>query len=162
MFKKIQLTLAFAAMFCLIAGTAYVAFAAEEYSLEGVKCLLVSKKDAKEEKSSKWKDGKVFFCCDGCLGKFERMDDDKKEEIAPTANHQLVATKQYEQGACPFSGRAVTEGKMVEVKGVEVGFCCGGCVSKAEGMKEDKLVAACFGEDAFEKGEFAPTKHDDE
>lgn len=162
MLKKSLVTLAFAAAACFVVGTAYVAYAAEEFSLEGVKCLLVSKKDAKEEKAAKWKDGKVFFCCDGCLGKFEKMDDDKKEEIAPTANHQLVATKQYEQGACPFSGRPVTEGKMVEVKGVEVGFCCGGCVSKAKDMEEEKLVAACFGEDAFEKAEYAPTKHEDE
>ena len=145
---------------CALVASAVFAIAAEEISLKDVKCLLVAKKDANKEKASKWKDGKVFFCCDGCRGKFEKMDDEKKEEIAPKANFQLVATKQYEQGACPISGRDVNKEKNIKVDGVTVAFCCDGCKSKAEKMKEDKRVAALFGEKAFEKAKYKPVKHE--
>lgn len=161
MLKKFATALACSSVFCLVAGTAIVAMAADEISLEGVKCLLVSKKDANKDKASKWKDGKVFFCCDGCLGKFEKMDDKKKEKIAPAANHQLVATKQYEQQACPISGRDIDSEKTVEVKGVTVAFCCDGCKSKAEGMEEDKQIATLFSEKAFKQAKFAPVKHEE-
>lgn len=141
---------------CVI-GTSF-AIAATEVSLEGVKCLMVAKKDAKEDKAAKWKDGKVYFCCDGCLGKFGKMDDKAKEEIAAKANHQLVATKQYVQKGCPFSGGDIDETKSIEVAGAKVFFCCDGCKSKAEGMEGDKQVEALFGEKAFKTAKYEPTK----
>lgn len=40
---------------------------------------------------------------------------------------------------CPFSGGTVKAGvKTVSFKGNDVGFCCDGCVSKFEGMSDDK------------------------
>ena len=138
-----------------------IAIAAPKDSLEGVKCLMVAKKDANPEKSAKWKEGKVYFCCDGCLGKFSKMDDKGKEKLAAAANHQLVATKQYVQKGCPFSGGPIKPEFKISVKGAEVGFCCGGCKSKAEKMKESEQIASLFGEKTFKKAKFEPAKKKD-
>lgn len=147
------------ALIAAIGFTATYAVAKTEISLEGIKCLLVSKKPAKEEKSSKWKEGKVFFCCDGCLGKFEKLDKKGKEKIAAKANHQLVATKQYEQAGCPFSGGELNESTKIEIAGAPVAFCCGNCKAKAEKMEGEKQINAIFGEKAFKTAKFAPVKH---
>lgn len=127
-------------------------------SLEGVKCLLVAKKDANPEKKSKWKDGDVYFCCDGCLGKFEKMTKKDKAEIAPAANHQLVATKQYKQGGCPFSGKELKKDATVEVNGVTVGFCCDHCQETAEKMDDKDKLAKLFSEKAFAQAKFSLIK----
>lgn len=148
-----------ALMVACILGT--TVFAAPKVSLEGIKCLMVAKKDASEEKSAKWKDGQVYFCCDGCLGKFTKLDDEGKEKFAAKANHQLIATKQYVQAKCPFSGGDLTEGKTLKVAGAEVGFCCDGCLAKAKNMKGDKQIEALFGEKAFEKAGYKLAKKEE-
>ncbi|MFN3191095.1 MAG: hypothetical protein ACE361_11270 [Aureliella sp.] len=145
----------------LLLSISALSIAAPKVSLEGVKCLIASKKDANESKSAKWKEGQVYFCCDGCLSKFSKMDDKGKEKIAAAANHQLVATKQYKQEACPVSGRPLDPALKVKVKGVEVGFCCGGCKSSTEKLDEDKQIAKVFSEKAFKKAKFAPVKKSD-
>lgn len=148
--------------FCsLLVIATTIAVAAPKVSLEGVKCLMVSKKDANEEKSAKWKKGEVYFCCDGCLGKFNKLDDKGKEKFAAAANHQLVMTKQYEQKGCPFSGGKLNPEFTIKVKGADVGFCCNGCKTKAEKMKEEEQVATLFGEKAFKKAKFEPVKKKD-
>ena len=67
--------------------------------------------------------------------------------------HALVATKQFEQKACPFSGGDVNPDTAVKLAGVSVGFCCNNCKGKVEGAEDDaaklKLV---FTNKAFEKG----------
>lgn len=78
--------------------------------------------------------GKVYFCCDKCLTKFNTM--------RAKMNHQLVQTGQVKQVACPISGHEVVEGNEVEVAGVKVGFCCENCKGKAETLvAEDKDAA---------------------
>ena len=118
----------------LVAGATVIA---GDVDLEGVKCV-VAKKAATEGKSADYRDGKVYFCCGGCAGKFAA--DTKK--FATKANHQLVATKQYEQQKCPFSG-----GKL------KVAFCCNNCKGKVEGAEDDAAkVKMVFANKAFEKG----------
>lgn len=151
-----------AAVFALIA-TATVTWAAtkgekEEVDVKGVKCLIAAKKDVNASKSAKWKDGKVFFCCGGCQAKFEKMDKKSREKMAPQANHQLVATKQYEQGGCPFSGGKIDEKQTLEVAGAKVGFCCGNCLAKAKKMSDEDKLTKLFGEDAFKKAKFKLAK----
>ncbi len=141
-----------------VAMLASLAVAASDASLDGVKCLLVGKRDANPEKSAKWKDGQVYFCCDNCLGKFTKMDDAAKKEVASAANHQLVATKQYVQGGCPFSGGDVNPDHTLEIKGAKVGFCCENCLGKAKSMEEDEQIAKIFGEEAFKKAKFTLAK----
>jgi YHS domain-containing protein len=126
------------------------AWAADEgkIDLEKIKCIVASGKAANPEKSAEFEKGKVFFCCDGCKGKFEQ----DKEKYAAKGHQQLVATKQYKQKACPFSGGDVDPAKTTKINGVEVGFCCGNCLAKAEGVEGDEQVELVFGKKSFEKG----------
>lgn len=121
---------------------------AADLDLKGVKCV-VADKDANPSQSADYKKGKVYFCCGGCAGKFAKSPD----KFAASANHQLVSTKQYEQKGCPFSGGDVDPDVFTTVAGTKVGFCCGGCKSKVESVKDDKkAMKLVFSDKAFAKG----------
>ncbi|QDT08117.1 hypothetical protein [Planctomycetes bacterium K23_9] len=126
MFKKISAFLAVA----LIAG---VVVATEADTKKTVQCV-VANKAADMSKSVDYKDGKVYFCCGGCAGKFAKSE----KKFAVKANHQLVATKQYEQKLCPFSSKPADPAKATEVAGVKVAFCCDGCKGKVESTQGDE------------------------
>ncbi|MCA9133049.1 MAG: hypothetical protein KDA45_07830, partial [Planctomycetales bacterium] len=111
--------------------------------------------------SADWKEGKVYFCCNGCLGKFEKMSKEDKTKLAAKSNSQLVATNQYAQEVCPFSGGKLNAETKIKVNGAEVAFCCNNCKGKAEKLEGDEQLEALFGEDAFKKGKFKPVKHED-
>ena len=117
---------------CIVAGATVVA---GDVDLKNVQCV-VANKAANAAKSADYKDGKVYFCCGGCAGKFAS----NTKQFSERANHQLVATKQYTQKGCPFSGGAVKAGKMVKIAGTEVGFCCDGCGHGCRGC-----IAKCGG-----------------
>jgi uncharacterized pyridoxamine 5'-phosphate oxidase family protein len=134
-----------------------MAFAAS-VSLEGVKCIIAGGKPANAEKHAAWKDGKVYFCCDNCKGKFESASKEDKEKMAAKANHQLVATKQYEQKACPTSGGKLDSSTAIEVGGTKIAFCCKNCKGDAEKLKGDEQVSKLFGEEAFKKAKFELVK----
>ncbi len=137
-------------LFAALAAVTSVGVAtAGKVSLENIKCF-ISGTAAKEDKASDWKDGKVYFCCGNCQKKF---DDDKKG-YAAKANHQLIATKQVEQTACPFSGNELNKDASIEFKGAKIGFCCNNCKGKAEKMSDDDKLKELFGEDAYDKAKF--------
>lgn len=120
-----------------------------DYDLTDVKCFMMPKRDVKESKAVDHRDGKVFFCCPGCVKKWNK-DSSKYEEMA---NVQLVQTGQYEQTQCPISGGDVDESQTVEVDGVKVAFCCGNCKKKVESASTDEAKRELvFGTKAFEKG----------
>ncbi len=134
----------------LVAMVAFAtSYAADTVSLEGVKCLVNPKAAAKAEQSAEWKEGKVYFCCGNCKGKFEKMSKEDKDKMAAQSNAQLVATKQYEQKTCPISGSKLNADTAIDVAGVKVSFCCNNCKGKAEKMKDDEKVTELFGEKAF-------------
>ncbi len=139
---------------------ASMAIAAEGVSVEGVNCLLQGSKPANIEKLAKYKEGNVYFCCKGCLGKFEKMTDEEKTKLAAKANSQLVATKQYAQEVCPFTGGKLNDETAIKVNGAEVKFCCNKCKGKAEKLEGDAQVDEVFGEKAFEKGKFKLVKQE--
>lgn len=148
-------------MLGLLAIAAGLAVAADKVALEGAKCVMNPKANAKEDKAAEWKEGKVYFCCGNCQAKFKALDDEGKAKVAPRANHQLVATKQYEQGACPFSGGKLNASTAIEVNGAKIAFCCNNCKGKAEQLSDDEKLTKLFGEEAFKKGKFAPVKSDE-
>jgi hypothetical protein len=130
---------------CVVAGATVVA---GDVDLKNVQCV-VANKPASAGKAADYKDAKVYFCCGGCAGKFAA----NTKKFAERANHQLVATKQYTQKGCPFSGGAVKAGKMINIAGTEVGFCCDGCKSKVASAKDDEArMKLVFSDKAFGKG----------
>lgn len=117
--------------------------------LEGVKCFLMPKKDVNEKFASEYNGAKVYFCCKGCKGKFEK----DKDKYATKANQQLVVTKLYKQTACPISGGDLDASTEITVGKTKVQFCCDNCKAKAQGEKdEDKQAEMIFGKEAFKKG----------
>lgn len=143
----------------LVAMVAFAtSYAADTVSLEGVKCLFNPKAAAKAEQSAEWKEGKVYFCCGNCKGKFEKMTKEDKDKMAAQSNVQLVATKQYEQKTCPMSGGKLNAETAIEVSGVKVSFCCNNCKGKAEKMKDEEKVAELFGDKAFKNFAKVETK----
>ena len=119
-----------------------------EVNWDSIKCLMASSKKANPEKSVSFEKGDVYFCCDGCKGKFEK---DPKAHAAK-ARHQMVATKQYKQSACPLSGGDVDPEKSVKINGVSVAFCCGNCLGKVKNAEGKEQLDLVFGDKHFKKG----------
>ena len=146
-----MITKAFSGLAVILIAAATVV--AAEANLEGVKCV-VAPKAASADKAVDYKGGKVYFCCGGCVGKFNS----NTAKFAEKANHQLVATKQFVQKGCPFSGGKLNESTAVEFAGTKVAFCCNNCKGTFTGAADDaakmKLV---FSDKAFKKG-FAKKK----
>jgi YHS domain-containing protein len=139
-----------ASCFAFLVTFTAVSVYAEKIDIAKVKCL-VSGAAAKEDKTSEWKEGTVYFCCGNCQKKF---NDDKKG-FAAKANHQLISTSQVEQRACPFSGGELNAETAIEFKGAKIAFCCNNCKGKAEKMSDDDKLDKLFGEAAYDKAKFA-------
>ncbi|GIW93152.1 MAG: hypothetical protein KatS3mg110_1193 [Pirellulaceae bacterium] len=135
----------------LLAGLAMLAVAATllaaDINLEGVKCVMISKNNAKAQSSVEYKGGKVFFCCGNCLAKFKQ----DPSKAAVSANYQLVATGQAKQVKCPLSGRDLNPEQSVKVGNVSVQFCCGNCKGKAAKAEGEEQLKLLFNDEAFAK-----------
>ncbi len=132
-----------------VALLAFMASSVTADELEGVKCVVNPKADAKENASADYMDAMVYFCCNNCAGKFKE-DPDK---FAETANFQLVATEQFKQKACPLTGRPVNAEQTSEIGDVEVGFCCGNCKGRVDKAEDDAArIKMVFAKAAFKKG----------
>lgn len=146
--KVISMSTRFLGLACLVALVAGLAVKAEEAKKFSAKCVVAGDPDAKQDKFSEYKGGKVYFCCDGCKGKFDK----EPAKYAVKANAQLVSTEQAKQVKCPLAGKPCNPDQTVEVSGIKVAFCCAGCkgkVAAAEGEEQAKLV---FSDEAFNKG----------
>lgn len=141
----------------LVLATTLAGAWAADLKLEGIQCV-IAPRPVDATKSADYKDGKVFFCCNGCSGKFAQ--DQKK--FATAANQQLVATKQYQQHKCPISGGKLTDGTELKIGQNEVKFCCNNCKGKVAGVEEKEQAELVFGEKAFEKAGFAKVKAEKE
>ena len=109
-----------------------------------VKCV-VSGEEVDKDEYTKYKDGKVYFCCAGCKSDFE----EDASKFTTAANYQLVATGQYVQESCPLTARNNKADKQVDVDGLAVTFCCNNCLKKAK-KSTDKL-SMLFSDATFDK-----------
>jgi hypothetical protein len=112
-----------------------------------IKCP-VSGKPINKEISVAYKEAKVYFCCPGCPAPFEK----DTAKFAAKANHQLVATKQFKQKACPISGRDCKPEHATTVAAVKVFYCCPNCKGKVEKANEAEQLTLVFVDAAFKKG----------
>ena len=119
-----------------------------ELKLAGVKCMMMPQKAVNEKFSVDYLGHKVFFCCNRCKAKYSK----DPESYTARANHQLVATGQVAQLACPFSGQPVSEEESSEVAGVLVKYCCEHCKSKVAQAEADGQLEMVFGASGFKKG----------
>ena len=80
-------------------------------------------------------------------GKFAK----NTKKYSTKANHQLVATKQYEQKKCPLSGGDLNPETAIKVAGTDVCFCCNNCKGKVEAAEGDAQLAMVYSDKAFAK-----------
>lgn len=73
-------------------------------------------------------DGPVFFCCKGCVSKFEA--DKSKYSGAVADQRKALAAMPKVQVRCPVMGKPVDEKFSVDHDGTKVLFCCNGCPGK--------------------------------
>lgn len=149
--KSFRKVLVVASSIMLLTASLY---AAEKISLEGIKCVVNPKGAAKEGTGVDYKGGQVFFCCMNCPKAFKA----NTEKFATSANHQLVATKQTQQKACPLSGQPCKEDKALTIQGATIYFCCDNCkgaVAKLEGKEQIEKV---FSDAAFKKAKITVKK----
>ncbi len=73
-------------------------------------------------------DGPVFFCCEGCIEKYNK----NPEKYAKKAAAQRAALKDRPkiQVACPVSKKPIDSKVFIEHEGQKVAFCCKDCVGK--------------------------------
>ncbi len=120
-------------------------------SFANAKCLISGDSIDKTE-FLKYKDGKIYFCCEMCKADFQNG---KSNKFTSKANYQLVSTGQYIQKSCPMTGKGIDKTKTVSIGELNVAFCCNGCKSKTEG-KKDK-AEFIFANNVFDKT-FSPVK----
>lgn len=73
-------------------------------------------------------DGPVFFCCKGCISKYQK--DPGKYAAKVAAQRKALADRAKVQVTCPVSKEPVDQKVFVESNGKKVYFCCKGCAGK--------------------------------
>lgn len=78
--------------------------------------------------STKTDAGPVFFCCAGCVKKFNKDAGKYAEKVA--VQRKALKDRAKVQVACPVSGEAVDGKTTLKHDGQTVGFCCPKCKGK--------------------------------
>ncbi len=103
---------------------------------------------------SEYQEGVIYFCCSTCQQKFTETP----ERYTSSANFQLVATGQYKQVNCPFSGHKVTQDHQFKIGTVKVNLCSSSCLEKITKTEEfSEQIDLVFAAEPFAKA-FASQK----
>lgn len=73
-------------------------------------------------------DGPVFFCCKGCVKKYEADRGRFAAKVA--AQREALADRPKVQVVCPVSGEPADRNVFADHDGQKVYFCCAGCAKK--------------------------------
>lgn len=128
----------------VLAAMCCVSVAAAAEKKGGLLCP-VSGEPAKLSVMKATDEGPAFFCCEGCVKKYEAKPADYKEKVA--AQQEVIAHYPKIQEKCPVSGEALTSKKSsLETGGTTVYFCCNGCIDKykADAKKYKASLAASY------------------
>lgn len=74
--------------------------------------------------------GPVYFCCDGCISKFQKNPEKYAAKVA--AQRKALAHRAKVQVTCPVTKEPVDHKTFVESDGKKVYLCCKGCIGKYE------------------------------
>lgn len=155
--RAITYTLAVAAVLVFAAQITVAAEQGEKTggaadAIKAAKCPVMGEAIDKSV-SINYKGGRLYFCCQDCVGKFKK----DTAKYAAKANVQLVLTGQAKQSACPFTGKKLDPSTEIKVGDVAVAFCCNACKGKATAAADDQRLEMVFGDKAFDKA-FKVTK----
>lgn len=101
------------------------------------------------------KDGPVYFCCAGCIGKYEKDPKKYAEQLA--SQRSALAKMERVQVSCPVNGKPVDTKLTTKVDGTAVAFCSKTCLAdyeKAPATFKAKL------EDSFSYQTLCPISRD--
>ncbi len=73
-------------------------------------------------------DGSVYFCCKGCIPKFQKNPGKYATQVA--AQRKALAHRAKVQVTCPVTGEPVDKKFFADSNGQKVYVCCKGCVGK--------------------------------
>ncbi len=73
-------------------------------------------------------DGPVYFCCSGCIPRFQKNPGKYAAKVA--AQREALAHRARVQVTCPVTGEPVRNKFFAESNGQKVYVCCKGCVDK--------------------------------
>jgi len=73
-------------------------------------------------------DGPVYFCCDGCIPKFQKNPEKYATKVA--AQRKALADRAKVQVTCPVTKEPIDQKIFVESNGKKVYLCSKGCVGK--------------------------------
>ncbi len=75
-------------------------------------------------------DGPVFFCCSGCIEKYNKNPEKYAKKTA--AQRAALKDRPKIQVACPISKKGIDPKVFIVQEGQRVNFCCTDCVGKFE------------------------------
>jgi len=91
-----------------------------------------------EKMTRMYKGQRIGFCCEVCLGKWDRMTDAEREPIVKQAMGENLV--EITNPKCPVMGtdmEATAMEKMTRMyKGQRIGFCCEVCLGKWDRMTD--------------------------
>lgn len=125
----------------------------DSIDLSGIKCVVDPSRGANEAFSADHRQGKVYFCCGGCLKAYQ--DDTKK--FSTQANFQLASTGQYVQKTCPVTDVTfdvtdlTTAAKTIKIGGQSIAICCDQCENKLNSVSDKEKRILVFGDKPFKR-----------
>ncbi len=73
-------------------------------------------------------DGPVYFCCEGCIPKYQKNPEKFATKVA--AQRKALAHRAKVQVSCPVTHKPVDKKLFVESNGQKIYVCCKGCIGK--------------------------------
>ncbi|MEM9827258.1 MAG: hypothetical protein AAF958_11745 [Planctomycetota bacterium] len=123
--------------------------------LKDVRCIVEAKRSVQAKFHLRFRDGWVYFSSDSALQRYKA----KKKKYSPEANHQLVATGQYRQRACPLSGEAIEKDfPTVSVGDVKLRVLCSDCAADLGKRSREDQIRYVFDAEGFQFGDFVAVK----
>lgn len=111
-----------ASFILLVAATVAVSAEGEKKNVTNKKCPVMNSA-ASEKFRTEYKGQYVYFCCQGCIGMFEK-DPEKFVAKMPPEDQEAIKINDI----CPVTEEKITERThFLEVEGRKVYFCCEGC-----------------------------------
>lgn len=88
---------------------------------------------------SDYKDNRVFFCCPGCVQKFNAKPVFYLKKMKAKGIQPMKLAKQK---LCPVMGGKINKKHFVDVKGKRLYVCCPGCIAKIKADPDKYLNKA--------------------
>ncbi|MEM8667963.1 MAG: hypothetical protein AAGG48_10630 [Planctomycetota bacterium] len=120
-------------------------------NLRGIRCVVETDQPIDPEIVIAYKNARLYFSSKSAVEAYLKTP----ATYEAYANHQVIATKQYEQLACPLSGEEPDEDSVtVKIAGVDVQLLCEECAKELAKDTRKEQIEMLFDEEGFKLGKF--------